>query len=86
MGQTVDGDAVARTGDFYKESYDYGLQGGGALDSIDAGGSIVRSERGDQTSFRQYETADLCSTEALYADGDIFFRYDAAQGTGLTIL
>jgi len=85
-GQTIDGDTVARTGDFYKENYDYGLQGGGALDSVDAGGSIVRTEQGDQTSYQLYETADLFSTQALYADGEIFFRYDAAQGTGLATL
>ena len=29
-GQTVDADSQARDGDFYKDNYDYGLQGGGS--------------------------------------------------------
>ncbi|MGB4708313.1 MAG: Ig-like domain-containing protein [Fuerstiella sp.] len=82
-GQTVDGDTDARNGDFYKENYDYGLQGGGALDKVDSSGTIVRTERGDQTSYQLYETAELFSTTALYSEGELFFRYNARQGTGL---
>lgn len=85
-GQTVDADSEARNGDFYKDNYDYGLQGGGALDKVDADGSIVRSERGDMTAYQLYETAGLFSTDALYAEGSQFFRFGAERGTGLTRL
>lgn len=85
-GQTVDGDVEARDGDFYKDNFIYGLQGGGALDRIDANGNIVRTERGDLSSFELYETADIFSTKALLSEGDAFFRFDARQGTGLNAL
>ena len=85
-GQTVDGDTTARHGDFYKDNFDYGLQGGGAIDTVDANGNIVRTERGDQSSFRLYETADIFSTTATNPDGADFFRFDAREGTGMTLL
>ena len=85
-GQTVDSDAEARDGDYYKDDYVYGLQGGGALDKVDGSGNIVRTERGDDTSFQLYETAGLFSLTALNDDGNKFFRYEAATGTGLNRL
>lgn len=85
-GQTVDADSDARDGDFYKDNYEYGLQGGGALDRVTADGTVVRSERGDMTAYQLYETAGLFSTSALYPEGSPFFRFGAERGTGLARL
>ena len=85
-GQTVDGDTAARNGDFYKDNYIYGLQGGGALDAVDSDGNIVRTVRGDMSSYELYETSDIFSTDALNAEGEAFFRFGARQGTGLNRL
>jgi len=83
-GQTVDGDTEARNGDFFKDDWNYTLQGGGALDTVDEDGNVVRSQRGDDTAYRLYEVANLFSTNALNEDGESFFRFNALQGTGLT--
>lgn len=83
-GLTVDGDAEARHGDYFKDDWNYALQGGGALDTVDENGNVVRSQRGDDTAYKLYEVANLFSTEALNAAGEVFFRFNAAQGTGLT--
>ena len=76
-GLTVDGDADPRNGDYFKDNWNYALQGGGALDTVDEDGNLVVSQRGDDSAYNLY------STEALNIAGDPFFRFDAAEGTGL---
>jgi hypothetical protein len=84
-GLTVDADAEARNGDFFKtHGWDYTLQGGGALDTVDATGNVVVSESGDRSANQLYEAANLFSTDALNQGGETFFRFAARQGTGLT--
>lgn len=84
-GLTVDADTDPRDGDFYKnDGWDYSLQGGGAIDTINAAGEIVRTEKGDRTAYKLYETADLLSVEALNAEAANLFRFAAAEGTGLS--
>ena len=86
-GLTVDGDSEARHGDFFKtHGWDYTLQGGGALDTVDAEGNVVLTETGDRSAYSLYETANLFSTDALNDEGDVFFRFNARQGTGLARL
>lgn len=83
-GMTVDGDTDARHGDFFKtHGWDYTLQGGGAIDTVDEDGNVVLSETGDRSAYKLYEAANLFSTDALNPDGDSFFRFSARQGTGL---
>ena len=82
-GLTVDGDADPRNGDYFKDNWNYALQGGGALDTVDEDGNLVVSQRGDDSAYKLYEVANLYSTEALNIAGDPFFRFDAAEGTGL---
>ena len=82
-GLTVDGDAEARNGDYFKDEWDYTLQGGGAIDTVDDDGNVVVSQRGDDSAYKLYEVANLFSTEALNAAGSAFFRFNAAIGTGL---
>lgn len=84
-GLTVDGDSEARHGDYFKtHGWDYTLQGGGALDTVDETGNVVLSETGDRSAYSLYEAANLFSTEALNDDGESFFRFNARRGTGLT--
>ncbi len=58
-----------------------GAQGGGAIDTVDADGNVVRSQQGDVTSVSLYEVDDLFSTEGK--NDNTFFRFGAARGTGL---
>ncbi|MEP3479015.1 MAG: Ig-like domain-containing protein, partial [Fuerstiella sp.] len=84
-GLTVDADTEARDGDFFKnDGYDYTLQGGGAIDTVDENGQIVRTERGDRSAYNLYETAELLSVTALNSEADVLFRFAAAEGTGLS--
>lgn len=82
-GLTVDGDSDARHGDYFKDEWNYTLQGGGALDTVDVNGNVVVSQRGDDTAYKLYEVANLFSTDALNSAGEVFFRFNAKQGTGL---
>ena len=77
-GQTVDADTEMREGDLGID-----VQGGGAIDTLDEDGNIVRTVSGDLDSVNLYRTEGLFSTCGL--NDNTFFRYDAEVGTGLTL-
>jgi hypothetical protein len=78
-GQTVDGDTDARSGDTGTSA-----QGGGAIDTVNADGEVVQSERGDKDSVNLYVVDDFFDTSG--ANSNAFFRFGAAEGTGLAQL
>jgi hypothetical protein len=67
LGQTFDGDGIARNGDKGK-----GAQGGGAIEDL----ALSQTERGDKTAIQSYEVSSLTST-----DFTSFNRYTNFSGS-----